>query len=349
MEHATLDDLMALNDQLAALVEAGVPLELGLDGSVEDAAAALERINAAVARRVSRGESLVDALESDQQTIPARYRSVVQIGLKSGDMHAAIDAASQSAEFKDQTRYSIRSAFFYPLVVCFLAAVGLAGYCTFVVPKLEDFRQEFRMPEGAGLHTLQSLRGLVPGGLIILAVVVMVVVVRHFVTSGRHGSAGGGDGLIARLLGAARTGQLERYATFSQSLASLLAADVPIAEGLLLAAGVSGDAGLRAGAQQLAPMLHQGQAVSDEDPAAKAFPPFLRWALLRAEPAVDRVRTLEMAADLYRQSAARRSDRVRVVAPILTSVLVGGSAVLLYGLALFVPLVEMIENLALQR
>ncbi len=290
MEHATLDDLMALNDQLAALVEAGVPLELGLDGSVEHAAAALERINAAVARRVSRGESLVDALENDQGTIPTPYRSVVQIGLKSGDMHAAIDAASHVAEVKDQSRYNIRSAFFYPLVVCFLAAIGLAGYCTFVVPKLEDFRQEFRMPEGAGLHALQSLRALVPGGLVILAAVVMVAVVRHFLESGRRGLArGGGDGLIARLLGATRTRQLERHATFSQSLASLLAADVPLAEGLLLAAGVSGDAGLRAGAQRLAPMLQQGQAVSDEDPAAKAFPPFLRWALFALSlPSTDR-------------------------------------------------------------
>ena len=54
----TLDDFVAWNDQLAALVQAGVPLDFGLGASGADLTESLKRINAAVARRVSRGESL---------------------------------------------------------------------------------------------------------------------------------------------------------------------------------------------------------------------------------------------------------------------------------------------------
>jgi type II secretory pathway component PulF len=350
MDNATLDDFMALNDQLAALIKAGVPLELGLVKSGEDSTTALEKINAAIARRVSRGQSLVEALESEERTLPTAYRSLVQIGLKSGDLRAGLEAASRLARSADQSKYNVRSAFFYPLVVCCLAAIGFAGYCTFVVPKLESAQEGLRIPEGEGLRWLQWLGAALPAGLIVLALVVIAGLTWRFVASGRNESATvRGDGLIARLVGTARAGYLERCAIFANSLATLLAANVPVDIGLRLAADASGDRGLREGAQKLAANLQQGQATTDGDPAAKAFPPFMRWALLGAEPAVNRTRALEMAADVYRQSAARRSERVRVVAPILTCVLLGGSAVLLYGLALFVPVVELLESLALQR
>jgi hypothetical protein len=60
MSTASLDDFMALNDQVAALVEAGVPLDVDL-GPPRQTAATLERINALIARRVSQGCSNSDS------------------------------------------------------------------------------------------------------------------------------------------------------------------------------------------------------------------------------------------------------------------------------------------------
>ena len=82
MPTASLDEFMALNDQLAALVEAGVPLDVDL-GPRSQAASTLERINALVARRVSQGASLTAALETDDKLLTPSYRSMVQLGLRS--------------------------------------------------------------------------------------------------------------------------------------------------------------------------------------------------------------------------------------------------------------------------
>ena len=86
METATLQDFETLNAQLAALVGAGVPLDVGLSQHEIPAVRELKRINAIVARRVARGESLTEALEGDEQDVPAAYRSMVQYGLHTGNL-----------------------------------------------------------------------------------------------------------------------------------------------------------------------------------------------------------------------------------------------------------------------
>src|SRR4051794_36611036 len=69
MEPATLDDFMSLNDQLAAAVEAGVPLDVDLGRGQQETATTLEKINALVARRVSQGSSLSAAIANDDAVI----------------------------------------------------------------------------------------------------------------------------------------------------------------------------------------------------------------------------------------------------------------------------------------
>ena len=53
-----------------------------------------------------------------------------------------------------------------------------------------------------------------------------------------------------------------------------------------------------------------------------------------------------MAANTYRDAAQRRIERLRVTAPIVTCVVIGGGVTLLYGLALFVPVAQMLRGLA---
>ena len=76
----TIDQLLALNEEIAALVRAGVPLERGLVVAGRDLRGRLGRIATALSRRLSRGESLPEALEGEGQSIPPLYRAVVEAG-----------------------------------------------------------------------------------------------------------------------------------------------------------------------------------------------------------------------------------------------------------------------------
>jgi hypothetical protein len=120
-------------------------------------------------------------------------------------------------------------------------------------------------------------------------------------------------------------------------MASLEESDVPFDKALALSAGACGETSMAA----------IGRSTANGNSAeASRFPPFMRWALFHSEPAVARKRALHMAAALYRDASDHSMRRARIVAPIIGLVLLGGSVTLLYGLALFVPVVQMLKAVA---
>jgi general secretion pathway protein F len=348
MGTTSLENYQALNEQLAALVEAGVPIDTGLMPTGGSAAATLERIQSTVARRVGRGESLEEALQGDDQEVPSGYRSLVQLGLHGGgNLAAGFDGASRSARSADRTRYAFESALIYPLVVCVIAYAGLISMCMFFVPTLEEMYVSLRLTPGPGLRVLQLVRDAMPYWVVLLPLLLVLLVAWRIRAGWRRRTTGTAtSGLAGWLPGVSKTMFQEHCAHFAEALAELLHDGVPVGEALGLAADSSGAARLREMVARLSTALDDGQLPSDGSPTAQRFPPFLRWAIWQAESTTGRVRALEIAARVYRSAAQRRGQRLRTLAPLVATALFGGTFTLLYGLALFVPMVELLEALA---
>jgi type II secretory pathway component PulF len=342
---ATLDDFMALNEQLAALAKARVPLDIGWTTGTDGPAKMLERINATIARQVSRGATLEDALRQNPDVPPA-YRCLVQVGLQDHNLDAALDGAQRLAETRDAARYSLSTAFLYPLVVCLIAYLALIGACYYLVPNLEGVYAEFRIPAQTGLRVMQSVRNAMPIWIFIppmpIAIGLWWIFARR--SDGRS-SLERRPGLWARLTGQAGVVAHERLATFAESLAVLLDAKTPLGEALALAAGAAGDPRLKQAARDLAVDVSAPAAVGSHD--GRTLPPFLRWAILSSEPTVERPRALRMAASIYHDAAEHAASRLRVLAPALACAILGGGAVLLYGLAVFVPVIDLLYGLTI--
>jgi type II secretory pathway component PulF len=337
MRTATLNEFLALNDQLAALVQADVPIHLDLASPRASFAESLERLNAVIARRMGQGATLGQALE-EEPTVTPSYRTLVQLGLQCGDFSVALAGAARLAESVDAARQAVRASLVYPLIVGSLAYVGLLGFCGFFVPSLEGMYESIRIPAGSGLRGLQMLRDTVPFWVAIPpAALVLLLVATRF----RKGKTT----RTARWLpGADRLLFEQQCASFAETLAAFLEAGVPLDDALRLAAGVWDD-----------PQLQNDVRALSADPATAAvraarqtapLPPFLRWALWHADDAIGRPRALRMAAKLYRESSARRVKRLRVLAPLVTCVTLAGGVTLLYGLALFLPVVQMLKAIA---
>jgi type II secretory pathway component PulF len=345
MDTASLDDFMTLNDQIAALIRARVPTGFELGSSGDQAAGTLERINAAVARRVSRGEDLTLAI-GDEPTAPAVYRGVMQAGWRSGDVQQAIESASRLAETAEESRYRFRAAFLYPLLVCALAVAGITGFCLWVAPAIGKLFEEFRIPESSTLRLFDRLHLAIP---YLVAAVVLLLVLFGVAALLHRGPAIGkrrrfGD-WWGNLAGMSQTQFHQRCASFCEQLTALVEAGVPLGEGATLAAEACGDRTLQEGARDLALAQAQRNAAGDER-AARRFPPFLRWALCQADETISTADALRLAAQVYREAAERRAEQSRVAIPIAACVLLGGGATLLYGLALFLPITEMLQALA---
>jgi general secretion pathway protein F len=336
MPIATLDEFMALNDQIAALVEAGVPIDVDL-GRRADTAANLERINALMARRVSQGASLAAAIEGNDKLLTPSYRSLVQLGLRSDNLAAGLSRSNRLAASALQSRQSMGLALLYPAIVCSLAFVGLIGFCLFFVPVLESTYGSMRIPMGPGLQTLRSLRSTLPywAGTVPLTA---LLIAGWQMRSLRHPWAV----LPGKLLALTE----ERAANFADAVATLQGSYVPLAEALRLAADVWNEAPRSEATRLLASALDQRQAISELTHLAARFPAFLRWALLNSEGTTGRVLALQIAAKIYRRSATRRQRRLQAITPLVIGLALGGGAALIYGLALFVPVIDMLRGLA---
>src|SRR5687768_1842285 len=87
----TLDDLAALNREMAALARVGLPLESGLNQVAHEFNSPTSRLAEQLAEDMSAGVTLPEAIALRGDAFPAVYRSVVDAGLRSGRLAAALE------------------------------------------------------------------------------------------------------------------------------------------------------------------------------------------------------------------------------------------------------------------
>ncbi len=126
----TLEQLIALNDEIAALVRAGVPLEHGLGRLADDLPGRLGQLSARIAERLERGEPLDKVFADPDMRIPPVYRAVVEAGMRTGRLPAALESVARSTRWLSECRRMVAGAFVYPLV---LFLVGWASFVWFCV------------------------------------------------------------------------------------------------------------------------------------------------------------------------------------------------------------------------
>jgi type II secretory pathway component PulF len=230
--------------------------------------------------------------------------------------------------------------------VCCLALAGLAGFCLFLVPVLQNTYHSMRVAEGPGLEVLQFLRRTLPYWIGIVPLVLLALVVWNRRKSQPMASHGRAARLLSLVPGMSRTIFQERATNFADALATLLDGGTQLEEAMRIAADAWNDPPMAEATRSLAANLRVGQSLNDDSHFAARFPPFLRWALLNSESTTGRARALRMAGGVYRDAAKHGQQRFRVLAPMVMAIVLGGGATLLYGLALFVPIVNLLRGMA---
>jgi len=92
-----LDELIALNEEMISLVQAGIPLELGLREMGNELPDRLGKISSELAAKMERGSSLSEAMNSEGSRFPKVYRVIVEAGIKSGKLTVALEEMSNYA------------------------------------------------------------------------------------------------------------------------------------------------------------------------------------------------------------------------------------------------------------
>jgi general secretion pathway protein F len=130
-------DVLAFTQQLATLVEAGLPLERALVvlGDLT-AGRRLGEVVRDVTQSVRAGSTLADALARHQpQPFPRLYVNTVRAGERGGVLEHALRRVADHLEAARELREAVISALIYPALLLMVGAAAVAFLLGFVLPR----------------------------------------------------------------------------------------------------------------------------------------------------------------------------------------------------------------------
>ncbi|MHB8897268.1 MAG: type II secretion system F family protein [Thermoguttaceae bacterium] len=345
----TLDQLIALNDEMAALVRAGVPLEHGLEALGGDLAGQPGRLAQLLVGRMNSGESLSRILADDNSNFPPVWRAVVEAGIRSGHLAAALESLSLTARRISELRKTVLAGLVYPVVVVSLAYLLFIFLLLRLIPLMARAHLDLTGRADRMLAVLGKMGETAPWWAIPLPLVAAVLLVAWWRRSGRAVWAWRGRGKSSgygRRGGFRGTIQMSRMATFTEVLSLLVKERVPLEDALVLAGEASGDRAIARASAQVAERLRRGDRFEKRDDLPVGLPPLLGWLLMSADRQQDLGAALSRTAAVYRNRAARKALWTALYLPIWLTVLVGGTATLICGMITFAPLLRLFYQLS---
>ena len=342
----TLEQLVALNDEIAALARAGMPMERGLIVVGRDISGRLSQTMVALGDRLSRGESLPQAIEAEGDRFPRLYRAVVEAGLKSGRLSVALEGLAGYARGYVEMRRALGLAFWYPMLVLLLANGLFVVLVTFVVPRFVAAFESLRVPMSGPLTLLSKLG---PSAMVwgLVVPVVFILAILYWIWTGRAVSLQPGHTRpILRWVPWMNSMLIQsEAANFAGLLALLVEHGVPYPDAIKMAAEATGDRAIIRSGHDLSAAIALGASPDEAMQGGTAFPPLLRWLLAVGQRQGSLVVALRQMSALYRSRALHQAEKVRVLLPTLLLFVIGVSATLFYALTVFIPFTTLLREL----
>ena len=331
--------------QLATLVSVS-PIEEALRTlALQADRPVVRRVLEGVHSGVLEGRPLADAMGQQGRAFPPLYRAMVSAGERSGTLQPILERLADDMERDQQVRGKVVTAMVYPAVLAVVALGVVAALMVFVVPKVVDQFDSMN-------QTLPLLTRMVIG---------LSELMRHWgwlimlVLAGltAAGAAALRDAAIRMRfdrwrLRAPLIGRLTRDlhgAKMARTLSTMIAAGLPVLEGLTITARTVSNRALRQATENMAEAVREGGGLSAAMRRADVFPPILVYMTASGESSGRLEPMLERAADyLEREFATFTAVMLSLLEPAV--IVVMGGVVALIVLSILLPILQ-INTLAM--
>ncbi len=263
-------------------------------------------------------------------------------------MPIALEGLARYVRGYSEARTAIGLALWYPLVVLSLAYALFVGLVLAIVPRFLDAFESLGLASPKPLRWLSAL-GQTTDYWWLAGPILLTVLAVAWVRSGTAARFQSASWTWLKLFPWMRS-ILANYegANFCELLALLLDHQVTYPLALKLAAESTGNPRMVRGARTLADAISGGAAVPQvlETIDRKAFLPMLRWVLATGQEQGSLSRALANLAVHYRRRGKFLAEKLSVFLPTVIMVVLGASATLFYALALFLPIINLLSQLA---
>src|SRR5215510_3038001 len=146
-----LNDFLLFNQQLAALIHAGLPVLQSIQMLQQRSPnPKLRLVLSDVEARIKSGSALSAALAAQGETFPKIYTASILAGERSGSLDEVLRRYVSFTKSIAQLRRKIRGALTYPVMLLCAAAVLIVVLTTFVIPQFSSLYENM----GADLPTI---------------------------------------------------------------------------------------------------------------------------------------------------------------------------------------------------
>ena len=334
-----LDEFAFFNQQLAAMLRDGIPLEGALRRLCQEMrVGALRAELQALEADLAKGVPLAEALRPRQ--LPELYKRMMAVGVKGGDLPGALTMLADYFQRQNSVWMRLRSMMVYPLIVmfaAFLISIVLALLWTRVIgPSLGDMFSGWHVGlPGAtsfALATLQTI-WVFPAMLGVLFLLIAGVVLL--------------PGLRGRYLWRLPAFKEAAITRIASSLALLLKNGVNLPEAVGLVEQLEGGSAAAQDLQRWRQNLGAGMAkFSEVATANRLIPPLFVWVV--ASAGEDLTAGFNRAAEIYHSRALYRTEvalySVLPVASLFLGAVVLSQAFLV--ISMYLPFIAMINALS---
>jgi type II secretory pathway component PulF len=342
------EDLVALNEEIAGMARAGLPLDQGLAALAREMGRGrLRRVTSTLAEDLRAGHTLPEALRRQGSNVPPYYASLVAAGVRGGNVHTVLATLTTYARTVTGLRTTVIEAFFYPAVVLVFAAAIAALLCVFVLPQFAEIFHDFNMQLPALTRGFLAV-GQHPGRYLgwPLAILCGGILLLRF---GLRRTARGRR-LWARLVyGVPVAGTLirsARLAAFTDLLALLVDQQIPLPEALRLAGDASADPVMADAARAVHDELVQGRPLGEAMRGRGLVPEWIAWMAGLGEQRGQLGQSLHHIAATYRRQVELRAALLRSVLPPFVVIVLAGTIATFMICVLVLPMLRLLEGLS---
>ena len=340
--------------QLSTLQDAGLPLLRSLQIlEQQQKPGKLKNILGEVVQDVEAGSTLSDSFAKHPKGFDRLYCKMVAAGEVGGVLDIILQRLANFMEKAARLRSRIKGAMIYPTVVVIIAVGIVTGIMYFVIPKFEEIFADFEI-ELPGLTNFlikasswvagNQPEQLVPGWSVIVASPFILVVLLKMLRKTNFGRAML-DWMILKIPVVGVLVEKTTVARFTRTLGTLVSAGVPILEAINITRDTCGNWVFERALQRVHDSIREGESFSAPLRESKVCDGIVVNMIDVGEETGDLDVMLMKIADNYDEEVdVAVQSLLSLVEPLLVVVL--GSIVGGIVLALFMPLVKMIQSVS---
>jgi type IV pilus assembly protein PilC len=339
-----LDDFLLFNQQLAALIHAGLPVLQSIQMLRQRSPnPKLRVVLADVEARIKAGSALSAAFEAQGETFPRIYTASILAGERSGSLDDVLRRYVEYTKAIAQLRRKIRGALTYPIILLCAAFILIGVLTTFVIPQFSSLYENMGTELPGITMFVVGVSSGVRANIYWLAPLIAVAIFGFF--SWRR-TEGGRRTIDRWILKIPIVGDLIRQLTtaqLSRSLATLLAGGITLVESFQIGLASIVNRELLRSTEPALSKIREGKPFTESLDAAGWMPPLAVDMIGVGERSGSLREMLDEVAGFYdAETEVKLGQLTTFIEPAILITM--GCIVVTILLAIYLPLLQMVTK-----